>query len=351
MVHEFTKSSPVASLSLFERQYFQLVEPKQLAWPVRDQLRLPEIQVWIHDHMFNTESLPYPPPDRYQLRVLKQLMSRIEEAIIDPNEDEISDDLMSRLSTLLSSKLPSEALTSQHKSYVTYSYISEDRDGRPRHRNITLLEARSVLSSSGTTGLRTWEAALHLGSFLTTEDGEAFVKDRHVLELGAGTGFLSILCAKHLGAARVVATDGDPGVVQSLDENLSLNRLQSINAVRTEVLKWGRPLQPNWIEEEIAKYPHDVILGADLIYDKEIIPLLIDTICDLISVIPTLDVVIAATVRNEETIDMFTTRCEESELRLSYILFPAAAETENRGFFYSTDTPIRIMHIRGELYE
>ncbi|KAL9069850.1 MAG: hypothetical protein Q9157_006020 [Trypethelium eluteriae] len=317
MVHQIAKSSPAASLSLFKQQYLQLVEPKKLAWPERDQLRLPEIQAWIYDHMFNTESLPYSPPERYELRVLKQLMSRVEEATIDPNEDEISDDLMSRLSTLLSSKLPSEALSAQHKSYVTYSSILENGDRRPPHENITLLEARSVLSSSGTTGLRTWEAALHLGSFLTTEEGGAFVKNRNVLELGAGTGFLSVLCAKHLGAARVVATDGDHGVVQSLAENLSLNGLRSSNAI----------------------------------YDKEFVPSLIDTIRDLIDIFPTLDVVIAATVRNEETVDMFTTRCEESGLWLNDISFSAAPETENRSFFYSTDMPLRIIHIRDESSE
>ncbi|KAF2232641.1 hypothetical protein EV356DRAFT_239137 [Viridothelium virens] len=351
MVHQIAKSSPAASLSLFKQQYLQLVEPKKLAWPERDQLRLPEIQAWIYDHMFNTESLPYSPPERYELRVLKQLMSRVEEATIDPNEDEISDDLMSRLSTLLSSKLPSEALSAQHKSYVTYSSILENGDRRPPHENITLLEARSVLSSSGTTGLRTWEAALHLGSFLTTEEGGAFVKNRNVLELGAGTGFLSVLCAKHLGAARVVATDGDHGVVQSLAENLSLNGLRSSNAVRTEVLQWSRLPRTSWLKEEINEYPCDVVLGADLIYDKEFVPSLIDTIRDLIDIFPTLDVVIAATVRNEETVDMFTTRCEESGLWLNDISFSAAPETENRSFFYSTDMPLRIIHIRDESSE
>ena len=236
---------------------------------------------------------------------------------------------MSRLSVLLSSNLPSQALSAQQKSYVTYSYASKDSHQKPRQKAVTLLEARSVLSSSGTTGLRTWEAALHLGSFLTTPAGTDFVKNKDVLELGAGTGFLSILSAKHLGATRVIATDGDPGVVESLDNNLFLNGLEGTQRAHSEVLKWGRSLLGTTIEEEMGEHPFDVVLGADLvlraifrylltcmrltlgikIYDKKVVPSLLASICDLVGRIPSLDVIIAATVRNGETVDIFTTGC------------------------------------------
>ena len=76
-----------AALALFQRQYFQLLEPERLAWPEQHELRLPEIQVWIYEHIFDNELIQYPPPERYQLRVLKQLMARIEECIIDPDKD------------------------------------------------------------------------------------------------------------------------------------------------------------------------------------------------------------------------------------------------------------------------
>jgi hypothetical protein len=40
-------------------------------------------------------------------------------------------------------------------------------------------EARARILSAGTTGNRTWEAALHLGSFLASETGEALVRGLH----------------------------------------------------------------------------------------------------------------------------------------------------------------------------
>lgn len=76
-----------ASLALFQRQYHQLVDPEKLAWPEQNELRLPELQTWIYDNMFNDDLIQYPPPERYQLRVLKQLVARLEDAIIDPDED------------------------------------------------------------------------------------------------------------------------------------------------------------------------------------------------------------------------------------------------------------------------
>ena len=80
-------SASPASLGLFQRQYLQLVEPEHLAWPDQQELRLPKTQAWIYDNMFNHDLMEYPPPDRYQLRVLKQLSARLEEAVEDPDED------------------------------------------------------------------------------------------------------------------------------------------------------------------------------------------------------------------------------------------------------------------------
>jgi hypothetical protein len=74
-------------LLLFRRQYFQLFEPDFLAWPPKQLLRDPTVQAWLYTHLFNNEKNPRMPPERYQLRVLKPLVSKIEKAIEDPEED------------------------------------------------------------------------------------------------------------------------------------------------------------------------------------------------------------------------------------------------------------------------
>src|SRR5436305_9252150 len=122
---------------------------------------------------------------------------------------------MSCLSTILTTSIPSEVLSAQQKSYVTYT-ISGTSSFKQNDLPITLLEAPNILAGSGTTGLRTWEASLHLGKYLSTRTGIRLVKGQRILEVGAGTGFLSILCAKHLEPAHIVATDGDESVIESL---------------------------------------------------------------------------------------------------------------------------------------
>ena len=76
-----------SQLLLFRRQYLQLFEPDFLAWPPKQLLRDPAVQAWLYKHLFDSEKNQYLPPPRYQLRVLKPLLARIEKAIEDPEED------------------------------------------------------------------------------------------------------------------------------------------------------------------------------------------------------------------------------------------------------------------------
>ncbi|KAK6435792.1 hypothetical protein LTR95_008022 [Oleoguttula sp. CCFEE 5521] len=255
-------------LLIFRRQYLQLFEPAFLAWPPKQLLRDADVQSWLYKHLFNTAVHSYLPSGRYQLRVLKPLLAKIEKAIEDPNQDEIDDDLMKHLSFLISSDLPSEGTAVQQRSYVTFTTLSPDGSrsvSSTSEPTLTLLERRNLISGSMTTGFRTWEAALHLGSYLLSADGQTLIKGKGVLELGCGTGFLSILCAKQLGASHVTATDGDQGVVEQLKDNLFLNDLDDGKQVYSSVLKWGHGLKGTWVEDDFDEHPYDTVIGADIV--------------------------------------------------------------------------------------
>ncbi|EKG12161.1 Nicotinamide N-methyltransferase putative [Macrophomina phaseolina MS6] len=310
-----------------------------MRWPEAEFLKRAEVQAWLFEEMFDRDSIQYPPPERYQVRVLKQLVSVIENAIDDPEEDELSDDLMSSLSMLLGSNLPSESVSAQTKSYVTYDFGN--------NRAVTLLESRSVISSSGTTGLRTWEAALHLGAYLASESGQRWIKGKRVLELGAGTGLLSILSAKHLGATKATATDGDEGVVDSIKTNLFLNELDSQRNTESIVLRWGWSwaLKDSLYYEEGTNDQYDVVIGADVTYDKSVIPVLVSTLTDLFQHQPSLQILIAATIRNEKTFEAFDVACHRNKLSLQDINFAPPHANHQNGPFYPTSTPIRIVKV------
>lgn len=180
---------------------------------------------------------------------------------------EISDDLTNYLGELIR-QIPTDLenlcngrVTEAIKyGYVTYTAPSFCLNAP----TITLNEGRSLLASGGDTGLRTWEAALLLGTYLYTE-GRELVHRKAVLELGAGTGFLSILCAKHLGSLHVMATDGSQKCIKDIVANIALNGLEGdLQAISSAVLRWGH-LDEEILHSQDVNYPYDLILGADVV--------------------------------------------------------------------------------------
>ncbi|KAF2640996.1 hypothetical protein P280DRAFT_449845 [Massarina eburnea CBS 473.64] len=339
-----------SSLLILRRQYFQLVDLSQLKWPEGPDLKQANAQSWIFLHLFDTERLPTLPPERYRLRVLKLLISKLERAIDDPEEDELSDDLMSALSSLLASGVPSEDASAQQKAYVTYAFSPPSTgESLTEERGVTLLESRAVISSSGTTGLRTWEAALHLGAFLCSRRGQESIRAKRIFELGAGTGLLSILCAKHLGISGVVATDGDEAVVDAIKTNTFLNGIDvdrpSGATVRAAVLRWGWALQATTFYEDYGMEVPDVVLGADVTYDKGVIPALVSSLREFFELNSSLHVLIAATVRNEQTFETFLNACRRNHFSLNLVDFPACPEQHQDGPFYPTWSQISIWEI------
>lgn len=179
---------------------------------------------------------------------------------------ELYTELLSRSS---SSYSPLDIDTS--RSYVTYILPPSPYSGREIGQPITLLESRNIISGQGTTGLRTWEAALALGeylicthlariyknlSFAAAVEGSGTVvrESDSVLELGAGTGLVSIVAAR-LGATKVLATDGDSSVCEALFKNVGLSGVGDVVAVRKRL--WGDEVDTN------EKF--DLVLGADVV--------------------------------------------------------------------------------------
>lgn len=79
-------------LDLFKRQYLQLeLKPK---YPEQKYLKHEEFQQLLYSEIFSEDAVKWYPPQRYQLRVLKELMKRIEGSITDW-EEEVWDSLFS----------------------------------------------------------------------------------------------------------------------------------------------------------------------------------------------------------------------------------------------------------------
>lgn len=76
-----------AQLVTFKRQYLQLLDSDFLTWPPLKLLKEAGVQKWLYKNLFDEQQNSYLPPDRYQCRVLKTLVAKIEQAVEDPEED------------------------------------------------------------------------------------------------------------------------------------------------------------------------------------------------------------------------------------------------------------------------
>lgn len=150
-------------------------------------------------------------------------------------------------------------------SFVKYTLPASSSSSQTvQTQHIITSESRGLLYGFGSTGFRTWEAALHLGTYLcSTETGQALIRGKRVLELGAGTGFVSLLCKKHLDAERMLMTDGNEKLVELFNSTcLRANDcVDDDKSIQGKVWEWGTPLS----QTESSPEPFDIALGADLV--------------------------------------------------------------------------------------
>ncbi|KAI1204552.1 putative methyltransferase-domain-containing protein [Annulohypoxylon truncatum] len=334
-------------LLILRRQYMQLFEPDFLAWPPSSLLKSADVQKWLYKRLFDPSLNPKLPPEGYQMRVLKLLLSKIKKAT---DEHEVSCELKTHLASLAARGAPPEFQTFHEKAYVTFTCTPEKPDlvdgyDDAPERTVTLLERRHLVSGSRTTGFRTWEASLHLASYLLTDTGSSFVRNKNVLELGTGTGFLTILLAKHLQAKRVTATDGDEDVIEALNENIALNKLDNPQRARTGTLTWGCDLEGTWVEDDCGTHPYDIVIGTDITYDKIAISALVSTLYSLFNMRPELKVIISSVVRNAETFEVFKDECASRNFAVEDVEFEPKPMRQQKSLFYAAAVPIKILSI------
>lgn len=215
---------------------------------------------------------------------------------------------------------------------------------------VLIKEARNLLSRGNNVGLRTWEAALHLAWYLSTQQPE-LVRGKNVLELGAGTGFLSLLCARYLEASSVIATDGLGPVCETLQANVDLNREENLQGARAPEV-----LQLDWTDdpgiEQLLKDTKasgkrfDLIIGADITYHPDILGPLAHLLSALKTNFPEASILISATIRSD-TFSQFTTICrDECDFSVTEEKVYVPDGLPYSGLFHSVATPIKVVSLQ-----
>uniref|UniRef100_A0AAY4C7U0 MT21C methyltransferase n=1 Tax=Denticeps clupeoides TaxID=299321 RepID=A0AAY4C7U0_9TELE len=120
------------------------------------------------------------------------------------------------------------------------------------------IEIRESLDSYGAL---VWPGALALCQYLENNHLQMNLQDKAVLEIGAGTGLVSVVAC--LQGAWVTATDL-PDILSNLNFNLTRNtRRRCLYTPQVTELTWGQNLERT-LPSSILRY--DYVLAADVVY-------------------------------------------------------------------------------------
>ncbi|KAJ1961403.1 ubiquitin-binding SDF ubiquitin ligase complex subunit met30 [Dipsacomyces acuminosporus] len=207
---------------------------------------------------------------------------------------ELDDELMEFYVSLVATTDMSPSATGW--CYKTYTL---DKD---QYMKVVLREEQMMISQ-GTTGLQAWEASLRLADFFAEHPD--IIRGMHVIELGAGCGLAGFTCAA-LGATHVMSTDFNPDVLKLLKHNKEQN-VSFKDKLQITELDWASTDECSKLSKSA-----DVIIGADITYDPTIVPVLVAALKELL-VSSQQVAYITATIRNEETFDLFLQLIENDD--------------------------------------
>ncbi|XP_067298415.1 methyltransferase like 21e [Pseudorasbora parva] len=135
-----------------------------------------------------------------------------------------------------------------------------------------------IKESTDCYGAVLWPSAMVLCHFLDTHREEFDLVDKNIIELGAGTGLVTIVTS--ILGARVTSTDL-PDVLGNLRHNVMRNtRGRCRHEPRITELSWGKELEENFPR---ATCRYDYIMAADVVYSHPYLQELMETFMHLSS--------------------------------------------------------------------
>ena len=209
----------------------------------------------------------------YAVKWLTGLISRCDIWIAETPEEEdygdaseerskVVDDAASLLALFARDIEPEPPLTR------TFSFPRSD-GGNPIC--VQLNDGALLAADHTSVGLQSWASSIILAERICW-DPSSFNFDSldrpqaRILELGAGTGLLSIMASKLLPSTEIVATDYHPDVLTNLRLNVSTNVSgQDRSSISVHALDWSIPL----VDNPFSEGSFDVILAADVVYHQD----------------------------------------------------------------------------------
>ncbi|CAH0721792.1 unnamed protein product, partial [Brenthis ino] len=175
---------------------------------------------------------------------------------------------------------------------------------------ITIKETRNMVIN-GTTGLKTWEAALMLSDWSLCN--KQLFSNKKILELGSGVGFTGITIAKHCQIKSIIMSDCHAEVLKTIHENIQINFPNAISEERSNATMYKSDtkmigtlmLDWNEINDLSTCLIPDIIIGADIVYDPSILQALLNVFEFFYKRNNSINIYIASVIRNKDTFNKF----------------------------------------------
>lgn len=140
-----------------------------------------------------------------------------------------------------------------------------------------------------------WPASILLSHYINTLKKD-LIQGSTVVELGAGCGLPAIAAAKLCGARTVYLTDIHESTLRNACYNVHLNNnnAQDTSGVTSNYVQYVSDdaagaicdvniSRVNWLDvSSFPTYAADVVLGSDLVYDKDILSILVPAIIKML---------------------------------------------------------------------
>jgi len=198
---------------------------------------------------------------------------------LSPSEEEnhVRSKLLDEITSLLSNFSTDKKNDDSEERGLTRTFSFPSGDGSRSTVDVELNDAVLLDDDHTSVGLQSWGSAIMLARMISADPARfsLLLKDEarslRVLELGAGTGMLSIVTARilhsNLPPPIIIATDYHPVVMANLSANVRANfsaRSCARLPVTVQTLDWEEPVYLAPFDERF-----DVVLAADVIYHPE----------------------------------------------------------------------------------
>ncbi|KAJ7597351.1 putative methyltransferase-domain-containing protein [Mycena floridula] len=333
------------------QSYSSLVPPAKIFPLLFPKLPSEVIQQFLIDSIIcNSHLQAFPPSASYQRQFWKKTIAHLESTEAG-DDSEINPIILEHYLAILASTTTSQLPSQQDgpsNSFVTHFWYPAD--DITTYRTATLLESRTTLAENGSTGFRTWRSSFVLAEFLRQHPD--VIQRKPIMELGAGIGFLGIIVASLQkladGCSSIWITDLNDDVLARCRSNLLLpcNLSSSHPDLHFRTLDWSSALDREnvGLSALLDEIKPEVILGADLVYDPELVDPLV-AILHFVLVRSPRFALLATTIRNESTFDKFLDAAQRKKLIVKILptLETSFLDTAEAGI--DADNDIRMLRV------